>query len=121
MVTVEVSGTVYALTDEEAKRLAEKLRNYAKGTFPDDVKLITKLSGNPHWMDGALAAADFIEEILVGNLDGPLPLEGKAAEATFWTLQIMHGLLGSTEPNDMAALRDALAELFTGEGRREAA
>jgi hypothetical protein len=34
------------------------------------------------------------EEILVGNLDGPLPLEGKAAEATFWSLRIMQGLLG---------------------------
>ena len=31
------------------------------------VKLVTELSGNPGWTDGALAAAEFIEEILVGK------------------------------------------------------
>ena len=121
MVTVEFAGIVYKLTDDQAKLLAENLRNYARGTFPADVKLVTELSGNPNWAGGALAAADFIEEILVDNLDGPLPLEGKAAEATFWTLRIMQGLLGSRDPTDMAALRDALAEQFSSERRREAA
>jgi hypothetical protein len=121
MVSVELSGAVYTLRDDEAELLAQDLRNYARGTFPVDVTLVTELSGNPHWTDGALAAADLIEEILVGNLDGPLPLEGKAAEATFWTLRIMQGLGGSTDPTDMAALRDALAPRFPGHGRQEAA
>jgi hypothetical protein len=121
MVSVEFSGSVYTLTDDQGKLLAENLRNYAKGTFPADVKRVTELSGNPNWTDGALAAADFIEEILVGNLDAPLPLEGKAAEATFWTLRMMQGLLGSTDPTDMAALRDALAKQFARQDRREAA
>ena len=92
MAMVEFSGIVYTLTDDQTKLLAERLRNYARGTFPDDVKRVTELSGNPNWADGALATADFLEEILVDNLDGPLPLEGKAAEATFWTLRIMCGL-----------------------------
>ena len=48
-------------------------------------------------------------------------LEGKAAEATFWTLRIMQGLLGSTDPTDMAALRDALGERLSGDRRRDAA
>jgi hypothetical protein len=40
---VEFSGTVYKLTDDQAKLLAENLRNYAMGTFPADVKLVTGL------------------------------------------------------------------------------
>jgi len=112
MVAVEYDGTEYSLTDDQAVLLAQNLRNYAKGTFPKEVTLAVQLSGNPNWADGALAAADFIEEMLVGNLEGSLPLEGKAAEATFWTLRIMQGLLGSTDPHDMAALRDALGQRF---------
>jgi hypothetical protein len=121
VVTVEFSGSTYALTSDEGALLAQNLRNYAKGTFPADVQLVTDLSGNPQWSDGALAAADFIEEILVGNLDGPLPLEGKAAEATFWTLRIMQGLLRSTHPTDMAALRDGLGQRFFADHQRDAA
>lgn len=121
MVAVEFAGAEYVLRDEQAILLAENLRNYARGNFPANVQLGAKLSGNPNWVDGALSAADFMEEILVGNFDGPLPLEGKAAEAVFWTLRMMQGLLGSTQPRDMAALRDALAEALLGEQRPEAA
>lgn len=112
MVGFEYAGTEYVLTDDEATLLAQNLRNYAKGTLPAGVELGARLSGNPNWVDGALATADFVEEVLVENLDGPLPLEGKAAEAVFWTLRMMQGLLGSTQPRDMAALRDALAEQY---------
>jgi hypothetical protein len=112
MVAVEFAGTEYVLRYEQAILLAEKLRNYAKGTFPDDVNRAAQISGNPNWVDGALAAAEFIEEILVGSIAGPLPLEGKAAEATFWALRIMRGLSDSTHPRDMAALRDALGRHF---------
>jgi hypothetical protein len=121
MVEIEFSGSLYRLRNDEAELLAQNLRNYAKGTFPADTKLITTISGNPDWSVGALAAAEWIEELLVGNLDGPLPLEGKAAEATFWTLRVMSGLLGWTDPADMAALRDALAEALLGEPRPKAA
>ncbi len=109
------------LTDDQTKLLAERLRNYARGTFPDDVKRVTELSGNPNWADGALATADFLEEILVDNFEGSLPLEGKAAEATFWTLRIMPGLGPSTAPTDLPALRDALGGAFAVAHRREAA
>jgi hypothetical protein len=119
--TVEFAGIVYALSDDQTRLLAERLRNYAKGTFPDDVSRATELSGNPNWTDGALATADFLEEILVDNFEGPLPLEGKAAEATFWTLRIMRGLGPSTAPTDLAALRDALGGAIAGERPREAA
>ena len=112
MVSFEFSERLYQLTENQATFLAETLRNYAKGKCPAAVKQATDLGGNPNWTDGALALADFIEEQLVGNMTGPLPLEGKAAEATFWTLRLMRGLGGSTLPTDAAALRDALAKSF---------
>lgn len=112
MVSFEFSEFAYELTENQATFLAETLRNYAKGKCPAAIKQATELGGDPNWTDGALAVADFIEEQLVGNLDGPLPLEGKAAEATYWTLRLMRGLGRSTLPTDAAALRDALAGSF---------
>jgi len=100
---------MYTLSDEEATLLAERLRSYAKGKLKSDVERASQLSGNPQWIDGALAVADFTEEVLVGNLPGPLPLEGKAAEAAFWALRLMQGVGVSRNPTDAAALRDALA------------
>ena len=108
----EFSGVVYSLAEDQATLLAHKLRSCAKGKLPDQVKRIRKLSGNPHWQDGALAVADFTEEILVGNWPGPLPLEGKAAEATFWTLRLIEESEEQTDSADAAALRGALAERF---------
>jgi len=99
MVALEFASIVYRLTEDEATLLAENLRNYARGRLPRDVDLGSRLSGDRRWTDGALALADFLEEMLVGNLSGSLPLEGKAATSTFWALR----------PDDMAALRDALA------------
>lgn len=110
MIEFEFSAAVYRLTFAEATLVAENLRNYAKGTFPRDVEVGAQLSRYPEWTGGALALADFIEELLVGNLAGALPLEGKAAESMFWVLRLIQGLGGSTNPNDMAALRDALAQ-----------
>ncbi len=111
---------VYELTENQATFLAETLRNYAKGKCPAAIKQAADLGGNPNWTDGALAVADFIEEQLVGNLSGPLPLEGKAAEATFWTLRLMRGLGRSTLPTDASALRDALGRSFVAEAPPEA-
>ena len=113
MVSFEFRELTYELTDDQATLLAERLRNYAKGTFPTAVKRVTDVSGNPNWTDGALAVADFTEDLLVGNLDGPLPLDGKSAEATYWALRLMQGLGRSAHRTDAAALRDALAECFT--------
>ena len=112
MVSFEFSESLYELTENQATFLAETMRNYAKGKCPAAIKEAAELGGNARWTDGALAVADFIEEQLVGNLVGPLPLEGKAAEATFWTLRLMRGLGGSTLPTDAAALRDALGRSF---------
>jgi hypothetical protein len=112
MVAFEFCECVYELTENQATFLAETLRNYAKGKCPAAVKEAAEMGGNANWTDGALAVADFIEEQLVGNLAGPLPLEGKAAEATFWTLRLMRGLGGSSALSDAAALRDALGLLF---------
>lgn len=112
VVAFEFRDCVYELTENQATFVAETLRNYAKGKCPAAIKQASELGGNENWIDGALAVADFIEELLVGNLACPLPLEGKAAEATFWTLWLMRGLGPSTVATDAAALRDALAILF---------
>ena len=112
MVSFEFRDLRYELTDNQATLLAERLRNYARGTFPAAVKRVSDMSGNPNWTEGALAAADFTEEILVGNLSGPLPLEGKSAEATYWALRLMQGLGRPSAKLDAVALRDALAERF---------
>ncbi|MFL5822539.1 MAG: hypothetical protein ACJ764_03765 [Solirubrobacteraceae bacterium] len=111
MVAFELSGSVYNLTDVLAIVLAERLRNYAKGAYPEEVKWACELSGNGAWVDGALAAADFIEEALVGNINEPLPLEGKAAEATFWTLRLLPDLREPADAADAAALREALGTI----------
>jgi hypothetical protein len=108
VVAFEVSGAVYTIGDAQAIVLAERLRNYAKGAFPEEIKWASELSGNGGWVEGALAAADFLEEMLVGNLTEPLPLEGKAAEATFWTLRLLPDVGEGAETSDAAALRDAL-------------
>jgi hypothetical protein len=113
VVSFEFSEIVYTLTEAQATVLAERLRNYAKGTLPADIERVSELSGNPNWTDGALAVADFTEEMLVGNIDGPLPLAGKSAEATFWALRLMVDLGRSVEPTDAAALRDVLSLQFT--------
>jgi hypothetical protein len=112
VVAFEFRESVYELTENQATFLAETLRNYAKGKCPAAIQQAADLGGNPNWIEGALAVADFIEELLVGNLAGPLPLEGKAAEATFWTLRLMRGLGRSSGRADAAALRDALALLY---------
>jgi hypothetical protein len=110
VVEFELAGSVYTLSDDEATSLAERLRGYAKGKLKSEIDRASQLSGNPQWADGALAVADFIEEMLVGNLVGPLPLEGKAAEAAFWALRLMRTVGVSSRSDDAAALRDALAE-----------
>lgn len=112
MVQFEFSGVVYSLPEDQSTLLAHKLRSCAKGKLPGEVKRIRRLSGNPHWQDGALAVADFIEEILVGNWPGPLPLEGKAAEATFWTLRLLEESEEQADCAEAEALRGALAERY---------
>jgi hypothetical protein len=111
VVDFDFSGVVHSLSENEATLLAHKLRSCARGKLPRDVKRIEKLSGNPHWEDGALAVADFIEEILVGNWPGPLPLEGKAAESTYWALRLIEEA-DETDSAGSAALVGALAEHF---------
>lgn len=112
MIAFEFATQVYWLTDEQATVVAESLRNYAKGTVPRDVALGSQMSGNRAWTEGALALAEFTEEALVGNLDVPLPLEGKAAESMFWALRLMQNLGQSVDPADVVALRDALGSQF---------
>lgn len=111
MVAFEFAGAVYAIAEEHATLLAETLRGYGRGKLPEEQRRIAVLSGNTHWTEGALALADFTEEVLVGNFDGPIPLEGKAAEAMFWTLRTI-ALPDIDVGQPILALREAMAERF---------
>lgn len=108
MVSFEFRSNAYAISEEVATLMAQNLRNYANGTLLCDAELVSRLGGDLEWIDGALAVADFTEELLVENLDGPLPLEGKAAQAAFWSLRLMQELGDSA--GDAVALRDAIGE-----------
>jgi len=112
VVEFEFAGVVYSLSEDEATLLAHKLRSCAKGKLPAELKRVRRLSGNAHWQDGALAVADFTEEILVGNWPGPLPLEGKAAESTYWTLRLIEESEDQMDCAAAEALRGALAERY---------
>jgi hypothetical protein len=111
VVAFEFSGVLYSVTEAQATLLAETLRSHAKGKRPEEARRISELSGNARWCEGALAVADFTEEVLVGNLDEPIPLEGKAAEATFWTLRAIE-LADGGGGQGLHALREAMAERF---------
>ena len=61
-VVFEVGGGLYPLPERQATILAEKLRLFAKGKFPDDVR---RLAAGAGWIEGARPAADLIEDTLV--------------------------------------------------------
>jgi hypothetical protein len=113
VIAFEFATRVYRLTDEQATLLAESLRNYAKGKLPREAVPSSGQGGKSCCTDGALALAEFTEEALVGNLDAPLPLEGKAAEAMFWAMRRAQDVDCSS---DLVALRDALGSQFVGTG-----
>lgn len=111
-VCFEVSGEIYTLPTEQATMLAEKLRLFAAEAYPADIELLNRLGADEAWLTGARAVADFIEESLVGNLDDPLPLDGKAADAVYQVLRLNAAPTGSLIPTASKALCDALHELL---------
>jgi hypothetical protein len=86
-VVFEVGGSLYPLPERQATLLAERLRLFAQGKFPDEVH---RLAAGEGWIEGARPAADVIEDTLVERRIGPIPLEGKAADAVFQVLRISH-------------------------------
>jgi hypothetical protein len=108
VILFDVSGQLFALPEPQATNLAEKLRLFAKGNYPNDRLLLARRGASEEWIDGALAAADSMEASLVGALTDPLPLEGMAADAVFQVLRISY--VDATDRTGAAGLRDALAE-----------
>jgi hypothetical protein len=100
-VVFQVGGGLYPLPERQATLLAEKLRLFAKGTFPDDVR---RLAAGEGWIEGARPAADVIEDTLVERRLGPIPLEGQTADA------VLHVLRTSHESQLGCALYDALLQ-----------
>jgi hypothetical protein len=83
----EVGGGLYPLPERQASILAEQLRLFAKGNFPDDVR---SLAAGERWIKGARPAADLIEDTLVERRLGPIPLEWKTADVVFQVLRVSH-------------------------------
>ncbi len=112
MVAFEFSGTVYSVSEAQATLLAEALRGYAKGKLPDEAEARGRAErqsplGRGRARGGRLHRGDPGRAIS----KAPLPLEGKAAEATFWTLRMME-LESTGEAADTCTLRDALGLRF---------
>jgi hypothetical protein len=99
-------GRIYPL-DEQAALVAENLRLFAIGKFPRDVELVEQMGASPDWRDGAKPLSDVIEAALVGGHDGPVPVEGKAAEALYWAL-----VLVTNAARDLSDLRIGLGVLL---------
>jgi hypothetical protein len=75
---------------EQATLVAENLRLFACGKFPDDVKLAADLGSRTDWTAGALTLANTIEETLTDARGGPIPLDDEAtAEALFGALRLI--------------------------------
>ena len=111
-VSFEVSGEIYTLPAAQATILAEKLRVFATGGYRDDVQLLADLGTEEAWIDGARAVADFMEDVIRGDITAPLPLEGKAADAVYQVLRLTQDPAGTLIPSASVALRDALRELL---------
>jgi hypothetical protein len=110
-VAFEVSGSTYTVPERQATILSENLRLFGKGEFPEDVQRAASLGASADWRDGARATADWIDSALNGEPDS-LPLEGKAAEATYWALVLMVGIGIAPDPSGATGLRDALGALL---------
>jgi hypothetical protein len=113
-VRFEVSGSVFTVRRKQAELLAENLRLFAKGKFPQDVVGVARLGINPKWADeGALPMAEVMEDALAGRLESPIPLgSGKGAEAMFGALSLITDV--QPEPTGAVGLRDSLRALLIG-------
>jgi hypothetical protein len=90
VVGFEIDGRFCELPEPQARILAERLRGFAAGIYPDDVALLSTLGTDPEWVKGALATADAIEDVLTTARTGAIPIDpnGKAADALFHALRL---------------------------------
>ncbi len=90
-VAFEVSGSSYTLSERQATALAEKLRLFAAGEFPGDVRLLAEDDASEDWVEGAREAADLIEKALVDELGEPIRLvKGNVADAVYQVLRLSY-------------------------------
>ncbi len=75
-VTFDVTGTTHQIPENQATVLAENLRIHAHE------------QPGGYGSEGARAVADLIEDILVGTYAGTVPLEGEAATAVYYSLNV---------------------------------
>ena len=78
-VVFEVSGKLYPLRESAATTLAEGLRLKTTGEATGE---------GTEGVQGALEVANQIEDVLVGEQFAAIPLEGEAAEAVFYYLNV---------------------------------
>jgi hypothetical protein len=93
---------MYWLDRRQAIILAENLRTFARGKFPE---LVPLLGPGDAWLEGALTTADWLETWLTEEPDEPFPLERGTATAlaVHKALSLMH-----VAGTDAAGPRDAL-------------
>lgn len=113
-VAFEVSDSVFVVPRKQAELLAENLRLFAKGKFPQDVAEVARLGVNPNWADeGALPVAEAMEDVLAGRIAAPIPLDkGRGAEAMFGALSLITDV--RPERSGAIRLRDSLRALLIG-------
>jgi hypothetical protein len=113
-VSFEVSGSVFTVRRKQAELLAENLRLFAKGKFPQDVAEVGRLGINPKWAEeGALPVAEVMEDVLAGRFQSTIPLaNGKGAEAMLGALSLITDV--QPERTGAIGLRDSLRALLLG-------
>jgi hypothetical protein len=89
-VTFEIAGRTGTPSQRVAEMIAENLRCYGNGGFARDGAILTDAGVDPQWLTGAQAAADVMEDTLVGRRHGAIPLDpsGKAADALAQALRL---------------------------------
>lgn len=109
-VTFEVSGDLLALPEGQTTILAEKLRLFAAGQFPHEVRKLEKLGTSRAWLAGTREAADLIEMALVDERSGPVRLvRGDVADAVFQVMRLSYA--DSSDRAGAAGLAEALEAL----------
>jgi hypothetical protein len=105
-VTFEAGEFLCTLSEPAAQVIQGKLRHIGDGR-------IQMFSVDRPLMGGALAVAELIDEALLGNRAGPIPLAGKAAEAAYNAARI--SVFSAEDQPSAAGLMEALRQLLVAE------
>jgi len=110
-VVFEVDGTHVPFSEPEARVLTDKLRGYAAGKYPKDVAALASSGIDPSWLEGALSAADAIQDALPETREGAILLDANSkATAAIYAVLRFSGPVSSDLTSAQAQLFNALSE-----------